>query len=94
MFLFFFSYVKKLIEDTAVGEDGVKLLQYCSWENPLFSRAILTELLWQSGFAYWHDMRHHTDLLLNILLMEDSWQSRRIYNALLGEFCFSFFLPF
>lgn len=78
------SFTKKLIEDTNVGEEGLKLLQYCSWENPHFSRYVLTELLWQCGFAYWHDMRHHTDLLLNILLMEDSWQNHRIHNALMG----------
>uniref|UniRef100_A0A1A9ZPQ2 ubiquitinyl hydrolase 1 n=1 Tax=Glossina pallidipes TaxID=7398 RepID=A0A1A9ZPQ2_GLOPL len=78
------GYIKKLIEDTNVGEEGLKLLQYCSWENPLFSRAVLTELLWQCGFAYCHDMRHHTDLLLNILLIEDSWQNHRIHNALIG----------
>uniref|UniRef100_A0A0K8W252 ubiquitinyl hydrolase 1 n=1 Tax=Bactrocera latifrons TaxID=174628 RepID=A0A0K8W252_BACLA len=78
------GYIKKLIEDTAVGEEGIKLLQYCSWENPHFSRAVLTELLWQCGFAYCHDMRHHTELLLHILLIEDSWQHHRIHNALNG----------
>lgn len=78
------AYIKKLIEDIHVGEDGLKLLQYCCWENPLFSRQVLTELLWQCGFAYWHDMRHHTEMLLNILLLEDSWQNHRIHNALLG----------
>lgn len=78
------SYIKKLIEDTNIGEEGIKLLQYCSWENPHFSRALLTELLWHCGFAYWHDMRHHTDLLLHILLMEDSWQHHRIHNAISG----------
>lgn len=78
------SYIKKLTEDTNVGEDGIRLLQYCSWENPQFSHLILTELMWQCGYAYWHDMRHHTDLLLQILLMEDSWQSHRVHNALLG----------
>lgn len=67
-----------------VGEEGLKLLQYCCWENPIFSRNVLIELLWECGFAYWHDVRHHTDMLLNILLMEDSWQNHRIHNALLG----------
>lgn len=80
-----FSYIKKLIEDTNIGDDGLKLLQYCSWENPQFSQALLTELLWHCGFAYWHDMRHHTELLLHILLMEDSWQHHRIHNALMGK---------
>lgn len=79
------SYVKKLIEDTNGGDDVVKLLQYCSWENPHFSRNLLTELLWHCGFAYWHDMRHHTELLLSILLIEDSWQHHRIHNAIMGK---------
>ncbi|XP_016979798.1 probable ubiquitin carboxyl-terminal hydrolase FAF isoform X5 [Drosophila rhopaloa] len=78
------GYIKKVIEDTNVGDEGLKILQYCSWENPHFSRAVLTELLWQCGFAYCHDMRHHTDLLLNILLIDDSWQHHRIHNALNG----------
>lgn len=78
------AYIKKLLEDVHVGEEGLKLLQYCSWENPQFSRTLLIELMWQCGFSYWHDMRHHTDMLLNILLMEDSWQNHRIHNALLG----------
>lgn len=81
----FYSYTKKLIEDTNVGEEGLKLLQYCSWENPQFSQALLTELLWHCSFAYWHDMRHHTELLLHILLIDDSWQHHRIHNALMGK---------
>lgn len=85
------SYIKKLIEDTNVGEDGIKLLQYCSWENPQFSQSILTELLWHCGFAYWHDMRYHTEILLQILLIEDSWQHHRIHNALIGIVDFAIF---
>lgn len=78
------SYIKRLIEDPSAGDDGVKLLQYCSWENPHFSRSVLTELLWHCGFTYFQDMRRHTELLLNILLVEDSWQNHRIHNALMG----------
>lgn len=70
-------------------EDTVKLLQYCCWENPHLSRTVLSELLWQIGFAYTHELRHHTDLLLTILLMEDSWQTHRVHNALKGKFVFS-----
>lgn len=66
-------------------EDTVKLLQYCCWENPHLSRTVLSELLWQIGFAYTHELRHHTDLLLAILLMEDSWQTHRVHNALKGK---------
>ncbi|XP_015113730.1 probable ubiquitin carboxyl-terminal hydrolase FAF-X isoform X2 [Diachasma alloeum] len=78
------SYMKKLIEDANITEDTVKLLQYCCWENPHLSRTILSELLWQIGFAYTHELRHHTDLLLAMLLMEDSWQTHRVHNALKG----------
>lgn len=69
-----------------MGEEGLKLLQYCSWENPQFSQSLLSELLWHCGFAYWHDMRHHTEILLQILLIEDSWQNHRIHNALIGNY--------
>lgn len=85
LMFFFFSYVKRLIEDTNIGEEGVKLLQYCSWENPHFSRTLLAELLWHCGYAYWHNMRHHTELLLQLLLIEDSWQHHRIHNAIMGK---------
>lgn len=79
-----FSYIKKLMEDTNVGEEGLLMLQYCSWENPHFSRSVLSELLWHCSYAYCHDMRQHTELLLNILVIEDSWQHHRIHNALNG----------
>lgn len=78
------SYLKKLIEDANITEDTVKLLQYCCWENPHLSRTVLSELLWQIGFAYTHELRQHTDLLLAMLLMEDSWQTHRVHNALKG----------
>lgn len=78
------SYIKKMSDDANVGDDDIKLLQFCSWENPQFSHLILTELMWQCGYANWHDLRHHTDLLLQILLVKDSWQSHRIHNALVG----------
>ncbi|KZC06489.1 putative ubiquitin carboxyl-terminal hydrolase FAF-X [Dufourea novaeangliae] len=80
------SYMKKLIEDADVNvtEDTVKLLQYCCWENPHLSRTVLSELLWQIGFSFTHELKHHTDLLLAMLLMEDSWQTHRVHNALKG----------
>lgn len=78
--------MKKLIEDADVNvtEDTVKLLQYCCWENPHVSRTVLSELLWQIGFSFAHEIKHHTDLLLAVLLMEDSWQTHRVHNALKG----------
>ncbi|XP_014217217.1 probable ubiquitin carboxyl-terminal hydrolase FAF-X isoform X3 [Copidosoma floridanum] len=78
------SYMKKLIEDASIAEETVKLLQYCCWENPHFSRIVLSELLWHISFAYTHELKHHTDLLLEMLLMDDSWQMHRVHNALKG----------
>ncbi|XP_054272313.1 probable ubiquitin carboxyl-terminal hydrolase FAF-X isoform X2 [Macrosteles quadrilineatus] len=78
------SYIKKVIEDAALMDEGLKLLQFCCWENPHLSRICLSELLWQIAYAYCHELRHYMDLLLGMLLMEDSWQSHRIHNALKG----------
>lgn len=78
------QYVKKLIEDANLSEDTVKLLHFCCWENPQFSRTVLSELLWQIASAYCHELHHHMQLLLNMMLMEDSWQVQRINNALKG----------
>ncbi|XP_075236606.1 ubiquitin carboxyl-terminal hydrolase-like faf isoform X2 [Lycorma delicatula] len=78
------TYIKKIIEDSQLTDEGVKLLQFCCWENPHMSRTVLSELLWQIAFAYCHELRHYMDLLLGMLLMEDSWQSHRIHNALKG----------
>ncbi len=69
-----YGYLKKLIEEANTQEDTKKLLQFCSWENPSFSHAVLHELLWQIAIAYTHELRPYLDLLLHILLMEDSWQ--------------------
>lgn len=76
--------MKKLIEDANLSEDTVKLLHFCCWENPQFSRTVLSELLWQIASAYCHELHHHMQLLLNMMLMEDSWQVQRINNALKG----------
>lgn len=86
-YVFIDSYMKKLIEDADVNvtEDTVKLLQYCCWENPHLSRTVLSELLWQIGFAFTHELKHHAELLLAMLLMEDSWQTHRVHNALKGK---------
>ncbi|CAH1960059.1 unnamed protein product [Acanthoscelides obtectus] len=78
------SYVKKVIEDTNLTDEAIKLLQFCSWENPHFSRTVLSELLWQIAFAYCQELRHHIEILLSILLIEDSWQTHRIHNAIKG----------
>ena len=79
-----YGYLKKIIEEANAQDDTKKLLQFCSWENPTFSHAVLYELLWQVAIAYTYELRPHLDLLLNILLMEDSWQVIRIQKTLKG----------
>ncbi|XP_077003331.1 ubiquitin carboxyl-terminal hydrolase 9X-like isoform X2 [Tamandua tetradactyla] len=78
------SYVKKIIEDCSNSEETIKLLRFCSWENPQFSSTVLGELLWQVAYSYTYELRPYLDLLLQILLIEDSWQTHRIHNALKG----------
>ncbi|XP_065164971.1 probable ubiquitin carboxyl-terminal hydrolase FAF-X isoform X2 [Atheta coriaria] len=78
------SYIKKVIEDSNLTDESIKLLEYCSWENPTFSRTVLSELLWQIAFAYCQELRHHIELLLAVLLLEDSWQTHRVHNAIKG----------
>ncbi|XP_053404353.1 probable ubiquitin carboxyl-terminal hydrolase FAF-X isoform X2 [Mercenaria mercenaria] len=78
------SYVKKLLEDCNNSEDTTKLLRYCCWENPHFSSTVLSELLWQVAYSYTYELRPYLDLLLQMLLLEDSWQNHRIHNALKG----------
>ncbi|XP_047391135.1 probable ubiquitin carboxyl-terminal hydrolase FAF-X isoform X5 [Sciurus carolinensis] len=78
------SYVKKIIEDCSNSEETIRLLRFCSWENPQFSSTVLSELLWQVAYSYTYELRPYLDLLLQILLIEDSWQTHRIHNALKG----------
>ena len=78
------NYVKKIIEEANSADDTIKLLKFCCWENPHFSATVLNELLWQIAYSYAYELRPHLDLLLQILLLEDSWQTHRILNALKG----------
>ena len=65
-----YGYLKKLIEEANQSEDTKRLLQFCCWENPLFSHAVLYELLWQIAFAYTYELRPYLDLLLYILCID------------------------
>ena len=77
--------MKKLIEDCNSSEETTKLLKFCCWENPHFSSNVLSELLWQVAYSYTYELRPYLDLLLQMLLLEDSWQNHRILNALKGK---------
>ncbi|XP_070258878.1 ubiquitin carboxyl-terminal hydrolase 9X isoform X3 [Myotis yumanensis] len=78
------SYVKKIIEDCSNSEETIKLLRFCCWENPQFSSTVISELLWQVAYSNTYELHPYLDLLLQILLIEDSWQTHRIHNALKG----------
>ncbi|XP_047523488.1 probable ubiquitin carboxyl-terminal hydrolase FAF [Pieris napi] len=78
------TYVKKLSEECCGCEEGIRLIQFLSWEHAGWSRAALAELLWQMACAYCHELRRHCDALTALLLMEDSWQQHRIHNAIKG----------
>lgn len=67
-------------------DDTTKLLQFICWENPQMSKIVLAEVLWQVAFAYCTELKHHIELLLALLRMEDSWQTHRLANALRGKF--------
>lgn len=71
------TYVKKIIEDCSNSEETVKLLRFCCWENPQFSCSVLSELLWQVAYSYAYELQPYLDLLLQIFLLEDSWQAHR-----------------
>lgn len=80
------AYIKKVLEDANSSEETVKMFKYCSWENPSFSSMVLTEILWQIAYSYSYELRPHLEILLQLLMMEDSWQEHRIHNALRGKF--------
>jgi len=68
-----------------MSDDIMKLLQFCCWENPSFSCAVQGEVLWQIAFTYCHDLHQYMNLMLALLLMEDSWQVYRISCAIKGK---------
>ncbi|XP_054167467.1 probable ubiquitin carboxyl-terminal hydrolase FAF-X [Oppia nitens] len=78
------NYTKKIIEEANSADDTIKLLKFCCWENPHFSSMVLSELLWQIAYSYAYELRPHLDLLLEMLLLDDSWQTHRLLNALRG----------
>lgn len=77
-------YIKKVLEDGKCLEDTAALLRYCCWENAAFSTTVLNELLHQISYSYNFECRPYLDLLLHVLLLQDSWQRRRVVSALRG----------
>jgi len=57
--------------------------------SSFFSASLVTDgVLWfgaQVAYSCTYELRPYLDLLLQMLLLEDSWQNHRIHNALKGE---------
>lgn len=81
----FFSYLKKLIDNSQMNEESMKMLQFVCWENPQSSSMVLTEILWHIMYTYCQELKFYLDLLFVILSIEDSWQVLRIQNAMNGN---------
>ncbi|XP_050542237.1 probable ubiquitin carboxyl-terminal hydrolase FAF-X isoform X2 [Daktulosphaira vitifoliae] len=78
-------YLKKLIDNSQMNEESMKLLQFVCWENPQSSSMVLTEILWHIMYTYCQELKFYLDLLFVILNIEDSWQMLRIQNAMTGN---------
>lgn len=80
-----FSYLKKVIDNSQMNEESMKMLQFVCWENPQSSSMVLTEILWHIMYTYCQELKFYLDLLFVILSIEDSWQVLRIQNAMTGN---------
>ncbi|CAG7834571.1 unnamed protein product [Allacma fusca] len=78
------SYFKKTMEEAYGSEETLLLLQFLSWENPHFSRLILSEILGHISYSYAPELKAFLDILLNLLRIEDTWKQMRLTNALKG----------
>ncbi|XP_065055791.1 probable ubiquitin carboxyl-terminal hydrolase FAF-X isoform X1 [Rhopilema esculentum] len=88
------NYVKKLLEESASSEETICLLKFLSWECLSFSLIALSEVLFQISYTYSYELRPYLDILLHLLLMEDSWQTQRLHHAFRGRWCYFCNLPF
>ncbi|XP_057300867.1 probable ubiquitin carboxyl-terminal hydrolase FAF-X [Hydractinia symbiolongicarpus] len=78
------NYVKKLLEESNTSEDTIHLMKFLSWECLNFSLIALSEVLFQISYAYTYELRPFLDILLHLLLMNDSWQEHRLKYAFKG----------
>lgn len=78
------TYIKKVIEDNCTMEETVRFLAFCCWENWPFSMVVINELLIEIGSVQAFDMRPYLDLLMHLLLMQDTWQQHRLVTSLKG----------
>ncbi|XP_063694133.1 probable ubiquitin carboxyl-terminal hydrolase FAF-Y [Bolinopsis microptera] len=81
-----YSYLRKLLEEPTVMEleDIVQMMKHVSWENAKASKVVLSELLYYISSVHSSDMKPYLVFLLHILLIQDSWQRKRIQLVLKG----------
>lgn len=79
------KYLKKIIKEAASLEETCNLLKFCCWENPLFSKNALCEVLYHISNSYSYELRPYFELLNHILMLNDSWQENRIAASFEGD---------
>ncbi|XP_065644318.1 ubiquitin carboxyl-terminal hydrolase 9X isoform X4 [Hydra vulgaris] len=76
--------IKKFLEESNNSEDTIQLIKFLSWECLSFSLIALSEVLFSISYAYTYELRPFLDILLHLLLMNDSWQEQRLKSAFNG----------
>ena len=78
------SYVKKMLEEGPASEEGILLLKFSCWENWEFSVHVISEIIFELSNSHNYELRQFMDLMLHILMIEDSWQRKRVLLTLKG----------
>ena len=81
-----YGYLRKVMEEAPLGEldHMVGLVKYICWENARASKTVLLELLYYISSIHSSGMKPYLLYLLHILLIQDSWQRKRIQLVLKG----------
>lgn len=86
------KYLKKIIKEATSLEETFNLLKFCCWENPGFSKNALCEILCHIANSYSYELRPYFELLNHILMLNDSWQEKRIIASFEGGKLSHFFI--
>lgn len=78
------NYVKRLLEESSTSDDTVHLIKFLSWECLSFSLIALSEVLLQISYAQTYELRPFLDILLHLILLDDSWKEQRMKYAFKG----------
>ena len=78
------SYVNKMLEECPNSEECISLMKFCCWENWEFSLLVISEVIFELSNSHNYELRHYMDLMLHVLMLEDSWQRKRVLLTLKG----------